>query len=100
MDNELVGQSPRNTLKKVHKDLKKIGYTLKTGVECEFFLLGEDNQISDRLDTLDKPCYDQESILRHYKLISRICDYMELLGWEPYQNDHEDGNGQFELKVF
>ena len=35
--------------------------------------------------------------MRRYDLISEICDYMETLGWGPYQNDHEDANGQFEM---
>lgn len=92
-----VRQGPRNTLKRVRSKLKDSGYVLKTGVECEFFLLDQYNNIGDKFDTLEKPCYDQEAILRHYKLISKICDYMDELGWEPYQNDHEDGNGQFEM---
>jgi len=30
-------------------------------------------------------------------VITEICDAMLLLGWKPYQNDHEDANGQFEM---
>src|SRR5690606_1849238 len=30
-------------------------------------------------------------------VITEICDAMLDLGWEPYQNDHEDANGQFEM---
>jgi glutamine synthetase type III len=30
-------------------------------------------------------------------VIAEICDGMLALGWEPYQNDHEDANGQFEM---
>jgi len=30
-------------------------------------------------------------------VISEICDSMLELGWNPYQNDHEDANGQFEM---
>jgi glutamine synthetase len=35
--------------------------------------------------------------MRRYDVIAEICDAMITLGWEPYQNDHEDGNGQFEM---
>ena len=35
--------------------------------------------------------------MRRYDLIKEICDSMIELGWAPYQNDHEDGNGQFEM---
>jgi glutamine synthetase len=30
-------------------------------------------------------------------VIAEICDAMQALGWQPYQNDHEDANGQFEM---
>ena len=35
--------------------------------------------------------------MRRYDVIAEICDYMLELGWWPYQNDHEDANGQFEM---
>ena len=35
--------------------------------------------------------------MRRYDVIAEICDCMLELGWEPYQNDHEDANGQFEM---
>ena len=35
--------------------------------------------------------------MRRYDVITEICDGMIELGWEPYQNDHEDANGQFEM---
>jgi glutamine synthetase len=69
---------------------------LKSGVECEFFLITPDgNAISDGADKQKKPCYDQ--LMRQYDIISEICDAMLALGWGPYQNDHEDANGQFEM---
>ncbi|NDA22523.1 MAG: type III glutamate--ammonia ligase, partial [Proteobacteria bacterium] len=36
-------------------------------------------------------------LMRRYDLIKEICDSMIELGWKPYQNDHEDANGQFEM---
>lgn len=35
--------------------------------------------------------------MRRYDVVREICDYMLDMGWEPYQNDHEDANGQFEM---
>ena len=35
--------------------------------------------------------------MRRYDVITGICDAMIELGWGPYQNDHEDANGQFEM---
>src|SRR3546814_12661196 len=47
--------------------------------------------------TQEKPCYDQSALMRRYDVVSQICDAMLQLGWGPYQNDHEDANGQFEM---
>ncbi len=75
-----------------------MGMHVKTGVEAEFFLIQPDGSaISDIYDTAEKPCYDQQAVMRRYDVIAEICDYMLELGWKPYQNDHEDANGQFEM---
>ena len=93
-----VAQNPRQVLKKVVKKAAAEGYELKSGVECEYFLIQPDGKtISDAADTQSKPCYDQQALMRRYDVISEICDSMIALGWQPYQNDHEDANGQFEM---
>ena len=53
--------------------------------------------ISDGADQQSKPCYDQQALMRRYDVVAEICDAMVSLGWKPYQNDHEDANGQFEM---
>jgi glutamine synthetase len=98
MNGKLVEQAPRNILKRMSAKAAEQGYQLKTGVECEFFLVSPDGSaISDASDTQVKPCYDQSALMRRYDVISEICDSMLELGWGPYQNDHEDANGQFEM---
>jgi len=98
MEDEEVAQAPRNVLNRLIASAAAEGMHVKTGVEPEFFLLTPDgNQISDIYDTAVKPCYDQQAIMRRYDVIAEICDYMLELGWGPYQNDHEDANGQFEM---
>ena len=98
MEDEPVAQAPRNVLRTLIAEAAKDGLHVKTGVEAEFFLLTPDGeQISDEYDTATKPCYDQQALMRRYDVISEICDYMLELGWGPYQNDHEDANGQFEM---
>ena len=95
---EPVPDAPRNVLKKQIEKAKAFGYQLKTGVECEFFLLTKDGKaLGDPADEYPKPCYDQMALMRQYDLIKSICDSMLTLGWKPYQNDHEDANGQFEM---
>jgi glutamine synthetase type III len=98
MNGKLVDQAPRVILKRMKEKAAKAGYELKTGVECEYFLVSPDGSaISDAADTQSKPCYDQSALMRRYDVISEICDSMLELGWQPYQNDHEDANGQFEM---
>ncbi len=98
MEDKHVAQAPRVILKKLVKQAADLGLSVKTGVECEYFMTnGDGTAISDGLDTASKPCYDQQALMRRYDVISEICDYMLELGWGPYQNDHEDANGQFEM---
>jgi len=98
MENEDVAQAPRNVLRRLVDEAASEGLRVKTGIEAEFFLLTADgSEISDPLDTAAKPCYDQQAVMRRYDVIAEICDYMLELGWGPYQNDHEDANGQFEM---
>ncbi|WP_420405740.1 type III glutamate--ammonia ligase [Nisaea sp.] len=98
MEEKSVEQAPRNTLLRMVDAAAKKGLRVKTGVEAEFFLILPDgSEISDPRDTAVKPCYDQQAVMRRYDVISEICDHMLELGWAPYQNDHEDANGQFEM---
>lgn len=98
MDGKEVAHAPRNTLKRVTATAAAKGYRMKHGVECEYFLISTDgSDISDSSDCQSKPCYDVAALMRRYDVISQICDAMQALGWGPYQNDHEDANGQFEM---
>jgi len=98
MNGKPVESSPRVMLKKQIKELSKKSFTMKSGVECEYFLISQDGKsIADLRDTQSKPCYDQSALMRRYDLIKEICDSMIEMGWGPYQNDHEDANGQFEM---
>ena len=98
MNGKSVEASPRVMLKKQISRLKKNNMVLKSGVECEYFLINsEGTSIADKRDVQPKPCYDQSALMRQYELIKEICDSMIKLGWNPYQNDHEDANGQFEM---
>ena len=98
MNGKPVKASPRVILKNQINILSKKNLNMKSGVECEYFLITPDGtQIADERDTQSKPCYDQSALMRRYDLIKEICDCMIELGWGPYQNDHEDANGQFEM---
>ena len=98
VDGQPLEQAPRLVLKRVIQQAAEMGLRVKTGVECEYFLLSPSGEeISDAGDRQSKPCYDQQALMRRYDVIREICDSMIALGWGPYQNDHEDANGQFEM---
>ena len=98
MKGKPVKASPRVILKEQIKKLDKNNLKMKSGVECEYFLISPDgSKIADPRDIQSKPCYDQSALMRRYELIKEVCDSMIELGWNPYQNDHEDANGQFEM---
>jgi glutamine synthetase type III len=98
MEGQPVAQSPRNLLKRLIREAAELGYEMRTGVECEFFLLSSDGKsIADGADNQTKSCYDQQALMRRYEVIAEISDAMIELGWSPYQSDHEDANGQFEM---
>ena len=98
MEGSDVAQAPRNVLRRLIDEAGGEGLYVKTGIEAEYFLLTRDGSaLSDEYDTAEKPCYDQQAVMRRYDVVREICDYMLELGWGPYQNDHEDANGQFEM---
>jgi glutamine synthetase len=91
---------PRTILKRQMAKASERGWVFKIGMECEFFLMREDEhgrmQVADPLDTLERPCYDMKALTRQYDFISTLSSYQTQLGWDNYANDHEDANGQFE----
>jgi glutamine synthetase len=92
---------PRGVLKRQMARAHDMGFTFKTGIEPEFFLLSRDEQgrlcLADSRDSLVKPCYDQRTLTRNLDFLTTLVGYMQELGWDPYANDHEDANGQFEI---
>lgn len=77
------------------------GWTLNTGIEPEFNLLKKDEfgQMVpfDDTDTLEKPCYDYKGMSRSRVFLEKFVDSLQQVGFDIYQIDHEDANGQFEV---
>merc|ERR1712091_131526 len=95
---DYLDHAPRNALRAMLRKLGDRGLTLKTGVECEFFLVDPTTgAVADALDASSKPCYDAMALMRRFDVISEVMTAMEALGWGPYQADHEDASGQFEI---
>src|SRR4051812_32696217 len=77
MDGREVAASPRAVLKRLVAEALKKGWRMKSGVECEYFLISRDGSaVSDDADTQEKPCYDQQALMRRYDVITEICDSM------------------------
>ena len=103
VDDEPHMYCPRTNLKRMLAGLKEQGYVLYVGIEPEHFLVtrNPDGSLSvwdpDSVDTLDKPCYDFKGIASSSGYLRDLMDGMVRAGWDVYQSDHEDANGQFEV---
>ena len=91
----------RYVLKQQVAALAAKGWTLNVGIEPEFMLLarGADGKLgpADGGDTLDKPCYDYKGLSRSRVMLERLVESLQATGFDVYQIDHEDANGQFEI---
>ncbi len=101
MDGQNWDYCPRAILTRTLSEARSKGFSLKTGVEPEFFLVDKmaDGTIgvADPADSLAKPCYGQLSLLRNADFLTTLISQLNELGYGVYQNDHEDANGQFEI---
>ncbi len=92
---------PRTILTRQLEAARKKGFIFDVGVEPEFMLLKKNAQGDyepwDALDNAPKPCYDLRALYRNLDVMTTIIRYMQELGWDPYANDHEDANCQFEI---
>lgn len=103
VDGEPYMYCPRQNFKRVLTELKGEGYTFHVGIEPEHFLVtrDENGHISvwdpNDVDNLDKPCYDFKGIGNAMGYLRDLMDGMKKAGWDVYQSDHEDANGQYEV---
>ena len=64
MNGKPVKASPRVMLKNQIDKFSKKNLEMKSGVECEYFLISPDgNSIADSRDIQSKPCYDQSALM-------------------------------------
>lgn len=91
----------RYVLERQVRRLEARGWTLNTGLEPEFNLFKRQESgalaLVDASDTLDKPCYDYKGLSRSRAFLERLTESLQQVGFDVYQIDHEDGNGQFEI---
>jgi glutamine synthetase len=91
---------PRQVLKRQVARLAARGWTLRTGIEPEFFLLRRTPDgiaPADALDGLDKPSYDLKTLPRQAAFLHELAEALTACGLDVFQVDHEDAHGQYEL---
>jgi glutamine synthetase len=93
----------RNNLIRMIKLLAAEGYALNGGFEPEHFLVTRNEKgaltLWDPLgvDTLAKPCYDFKGMCQAMDYLQDIIRCGNQMGFQIYQSDHEDANGQYEI---
>ncbi|MDC0610949.1 type III glutamate--ammonia ligase [Vibrio sp.] len=101
VNNEPHPYCSRVVLKDQIKKLEARGWTLNTGLEPEFYLFkkGDNGEMLpvDQSDNLAKPCYDYKGLSRSREFLERLTESLMEVGFDVYQIDHEDANGQFEI---
>ena len=91
---------PRQVLKRAVARLAERNWTLRVGIEPEFFLLKahEGGWLpADNADRLDKPSYDLKSVARQMPFLRDLHEALERCGLDVLQLDHEDAHGQYEV---
>jgi len=104
-DNTFKGQpyeiNTRVALKKVLAQAAEMGLGFNLGIECEVFVLKQNEDgslaIPNPDDKLVKPCYDVRGFLDQFTWLDKVATCINDLGWDLYSFDHEDANGQYEF---
>ncbi len=103
VDDKVHPYCVRQNLKRVLGNIRDEGYTFHVGIEPEHFLVtrNADGSIDvwdpSNVDSLAKPCYDFKGISNVMDYLKDLMDGMSRIGWDAYQSDHEDANGQYEV---
>ncbi len=89
---------PRNNLKRVLAEAKKMGYTMNVGTECEFFLFNKDDFGDSTTDTNDTAGYFSVDPEDHGIDCRReIIETLEKMNYEIEASHHEVAEGQHEI---
>ena len=67
---------PRTILRRQLDRAKELGYEFMIGIELEYFLVRETEdggiELADKLDRLEKPCYDMRGLTRNLDFVSEV----------------------------
>jgi glutamine synthetase len=104
-DNTFHGEpydiNTRVALKKVLKQAADMGFGLNLGIECELYVLKENEDgtlsVPNKDDKLSKAAYDVRCFMDQFDFLDKVATTINHLGWDLYSFDHEDANGQYEF---
>lgn len=89
---------PRSILKKVLKEAEEMGYVMKVGPECEFFLFNTDEKGNPSLDTHDDAGYfDLAPIDLGGNARNEMTIALKQMGFKIETSHHEAAPGQHEI---
>ncbi len=89
---------PRNTLKKILKRAKDLGYVMNAGLEAEFFLFERDERGNVTINTHDAGGYfDLTPIDRGEEARMEMVEVLSSIGFEVEAAHHEVAPGQHEI---
>ncbi len=92
---------PRQVLRRALARLAERGWTMRTGIEPEFFLLKRTPEggwaPADDHDREDKPSYDLKALPRQAGFLHELNATLAACGLDVLQLDHEDAHGQYEV---
>lgn len=89
---------PRNTLKKVLKEAEQMGYVMKVGPECEFFMFHTDEKGNPSLETHDDAGYfDLAPIDLGVNARNEMTIALKQMGFKIETSHHEAAPGQHEI---
>lgn len=89
---------PRNTLKKMVNEAKQMGYIMKVGPECEFFLFHTDEKGNPSLETHDNAEYfDLAPIDLGGNARNEMTMFLKQMGFKIETSHHEAAPGQHEI---
>jgi glutamine synthetase len=89
---------PRQVLRRAIARLAERGWSLRTGIEPEFFLLKRDGVRwvpADDDDRLDKPSYDLKAMPRRREFLRMLQTSLSACGLDVTEIDHKGAHGKY-----
>lgn len=88
----------RYVLRQAHEDIKRLGYSVQIGTECEFYLLQNDEYGNPTKTPHDNAGYlDIAPLDKGENVRRQICLTLEEMNLRPEASHHESGPGQNEI---